>query len=619
MIRFASSSGRLSRGFRAILLLFLLSPTSGLGQTLPGRPRRIAEEQQRTPGSEPMEGPFRHVWKARVQRVRAARARLERPGMSLSAGDLGLAGAAVTGTLSFPVIAGAFSDVPGPYSPEEYSRRLFGDGSGTVSVTELYEEMSRGVFSVAGTVTPWITLSQNRAYYEPSPETDEEVGRNFEFITEALDGADAFVDFSQFDNDGPDNIPNSGDDDGFVDVVAFIYPTVALSCGGTGIWPHRWNYSSLNSSSTGILSAYQTDDPSALGGTILIDDYIIQSGLSCDGTSIMGSGTMSHELGHALDLPDLYDVDPYDGTDSEGIGEWGLMASGNHHEQTSPAHMSAWSKDFLGWLDVQALTSTESGLFLSPIQASGTVFRVDLPSSNEHFLLSNRQPLGSDQYLHGSGLLIWHIDRDLAGGISEVGNGVNTDAFHKGVDLEEADGQDDLDWSVNRGDAGDPFPGSSNAREFHALTYPSSRSYAGGACGVGIRNIHEATGNITFDLSVGEMWALWGDADGDGSVSTEDISQIFWYDLGYRDEEEQLFLANGDVDGDGDVDLMDGFLIDSYFSFVTLPENRIGEGGWTDCAPQGAPVLSPSGPSRPDFRVRGGKRLPDGRGAGGGG
>ena len=67
---------------------------------------------------------------------------------------------------------------------------------------------------------------------------------------------------------------------------------------------------------------------------------------------------------------------------------------------------------------------------------------MDLPASNEHFLLSNRQALGSDQYLNGTGLLIWHVDRDLAGGLSEVGNSVNTDANHKGVDLEEADGQD---------------------------------------------------------------------------------------------------------------------------------------------------------------------------------
>ena len=139
-------------------------------------------------------------------------------------------------------------------------------------------------------------------------------------------------------------------------------------------------------------------------------------------------------VGHALDLPDLYDVISTDGTDSEGIGHWGLMGSGGHNQQTSPAHLSAWSKDYLGWVNVTTLSSSQAGLSLPPIKEDGQVFRVDLPSSNEHFLLSHRTASGSDQHLHGSGLLIWHIDRDLAGGLSEVGNRVNTDAHRKGVD-----------------------------------------------------------------------------------------------------------------------------------------------------------------------------------------
>ena len=52
--------------------------------------------------------------------------------------------------------------------------------------------------------------------------------------------ADELLDFTQFDNDGPDGVPNSGDDDGFVDFVAFVY---ALPCPGDAragaIWPHR--------------------------------------------------------------------------------------------------------------------------------------------------------------------------------------------------------------------------------------------------------------------------------------------------------------------------------------------------------------------------------------------
>jgi M6 family metalloprotease-like protein len=574
-----------------LILSCLLMGTQPLNaQANRDRGRQEAQQVLRNSSNNPETYQFQHVWKARIRAMRAARQRMERPGLSLSAGDLAEAGAALAGVLEFPVIAGAFTDVSGPYTTAQYQQRIFGDGSGAVSVTELYEEMSLGVFSLSGTVSPWSTLSQNREYYEPSEATHEKYGRLFEFMTEALDAADVITDFSQFDNDGPDGIPDSGDDDGIVDLTTFIYPTKAISCGGTGIWPHNWHYVSAQYFHNGVADYYYTDDASAEGGTIRIGDYTIQSGLNCDGVSIMGTGTMSHELGHALDLPDLYDVDPDDGTDSQGIGHWGLMASGGYHAQTSPAHLSAWSKDFLGWLDVQTLTASQNGLSLSPIQQGGNVYRVDLPSSSEHFLFSNRQAQGSDQDLHNTGLLIWHIDRDLAGGISETGNSVNTDATRKGVDLEEADGQDDLDWSRNRGDAGDPFPGSWNVSQFHATTYPSSRSYAGSLCGIGVRNISDASGDVTFDLTVGERWTLWGDADGSGAVSTADISPIYWYTLGLRDADEQQAITNGDVNEDGTVDLMDGFILHSSLNGLAVPANRIGQSEWGTCDPNEAPT-----------------------------
>lgn len=586
--------GRNRAGAVGVIALFVLMGSGLGGPPLEAQDQttRLREGMERVilqSSQDPEEYEFLHVWKARVRAMRAAREMLERPGRSLSAGQLEQAGAALTGTIQVPVIAGAFSNVAGPYPREEYEQRLFGDGAGAVSVRELYEEMSLGVFSVTGIVTPWIVLTRDRAYYEPSPLTHERYGRRYEFLTESLDAADEAVDFSQFDNDGPDGIPNSGDDDGIVDLVAFLYPTKSMACGGTGIWPHKSHYYWASYEATGAGDFYHTADLAHSGQNILIGDYTIQSGLSCSDESLMGSGTISHELGHGLDLPDLYDVDPNDGTDSEGIGEWGLMASGNYNSVTSPAHFSAWSKDFLGWVAVQTVTSSESGLTLLPILQTGSVLRIDLPSSNEHFLLSNRQPLGSDQFVNGTGLLIWHVDRDLAGGVSEVGNRVNADAHHKGVDLEEADSRDDLDWSRNRGDAGDPFPGSWNAREFHARTYPSSASYAGSPCGIGIRNISRTSGNLSFDISIGEQWVLWGDADGDRSVSASDVSPIYWYFLGYRDAGAQQSVPNGDVDEDGEVDLMDGFILHSFLSGISVPTNRIGESEWLSCDPNEGP------------------------------
>ena len=45
------------------------------------------------------------------------------------------------------------------------------------------------------------------------------------------------------------------------------------------------------------------------------------------------------------------------------------------------------------------------------------------------------------------------------------------------IDVESADGFFDLDYNNNRGDDGDPFPGSSNNLTFNNLSNPSSTDY----------------------------------------------------------------------------------------------------------------------------------------------
>ena len=392
-------------------------------------------------------------------------------------------GAALTGTLSVPIIAGLYSDTVAPYTQSEYQTRLFGDGAGSVSLSEYYTEISGGAFAMTGLVLDWATLPNAASYYEPvSDDFADRYGKVDEFLRDALLAADGVIDFGFYDNDGPDGIPNSGDDDGFVDVAAFIYASEAKSCGGPGIWPHRFVYEAW------WPAPFPTDDVSLSGGFVQVSDYIIQSGLACFGQGIMASGTIAHEMGHALDLPDLYDTDSGDGTDSEGIGHWGLMGSGNHNEQESPAHMSAWSKDFLGWVDVTTIVANQTSVQLQAVQTARTVLRVDVPNKNEYFLLSNRQQIGSDSFLHEPGLLVWHIDQDVVDAGRPL-NRVNTDATHKGVDVEEADGLADLDNSVNRGDPGDPFPGSTGNTMFNLAPNPDSRDYDGLPSGLALENI----------------------------------------------------------------------------------------------------------------------------------
>jgi len=342
---------------------------------------------------------FKRAWRQKVRRIRDVRRAMEaRVGPELAAPQLAQGGAALTGTLGVSVAMGLYSDATALYTAAEYQAKLYGDGLYTVKT--FYEEMSRGVFEVDGTVPGWVTLPNPAWYYEPSDSTDATFGRTGEFLQHTLDGLDPTVDFGQYDNDGPDGYPNSGDDDGYVDVVAFLYQAAPKSCGGPGIWPHRWYYGAYWG------SPYTTNDERLGGGFIVVDDYMIQAGVGCDGTSLMEIGTFSHELGHAINLPDLYDTNSSNG-DSEGIGEWGLMGSGNWNMQYSPAHMSAWSKDYLGWLSVETVTASAAGVVLEPVYETGRVLRYDIPTTEEYFLLEHRQDTLSDQYINGPGLLIW--------------------------------------------------------------------------------------------------------------------------------------------------------------------------------------------------------------------
>lgn len=454
-------------------------------------------------------------WRAKARRVAAARARLltQRNFAALNAQTpAGLAATVMTGTLRVPAILFRYLDSPAAqYSrpASEYDATLFGPvppNGKPYTLRSFYEQMSNGLFSLQGQSTGWVPLSGNESAYTGGSNC---LGQNPYGLSscngiwsagaiaamqaglrEALTHADSTVDFGLFDNDGPDGIPNSPDDDGVVDGVLFLHPSVDGACislpGNTHLWSHRYFLAAT--------TAYVTNDNRSGGGKIIADDYILQSGLGtptggiCDSTAIMPIGTAAHESGHLLALPDLYDVS----TQTQGIGAWGLMSSGNSSKPESPSRFEAWSLQQVGWTTVVPLSA--AGTYtVGPSPTADTVFFVDVTSPNtrpEHFLIENRQPVHSDSALiriaGGGGLLIWHIDDQKACLINVCGgNGVNAGTIH-GVSLEEADGLRHL-WcenGCNRGDGGDPYPGTTGNTVFSldsdpAATRNSDTSYIG--------------------------------------------------------------------------------------------------------------------------------------------
>lgn len=507
------------RTARVILFLGCAVPTLGVaGQDVEMLGRRygtpVPDGYERSRRVHPNAFEFRRAWRSASANVAAFEGAAASGGPSLT---LGPRSEPVEGTYEIPIVLGMYSN-SGPTPPFPRSTvqsAYFSDAPGTI--TDYYEEVSGGRVTLMGAVFDWVRTAR--------PDTAYTVGESGlvsgplggggagNFVWELVTALDAQgVDWGEYDNDGPDGFPNSGDDDGFVDVLAVVHPTRGGECGGPGsddrIWSHRWTLRSA------VGRRFVTDTPRVPSGTgfIRIDDYTIQPSVSCSGSGLNEIGVFTHELGHAFGLPDLYDTCdasgscPDDVARTSGSGIWDLMASGswgcNNASPASPCHLGAWSKAALGWVDVVTLASDvdHGTLTLPPVESSGTVYRVDAgDGSDEYFLLENRQRIGYDQNLYAPGLLVWQIDPDWV--TSRWGpNRVNSNE-HQGVWLRQADGEDDLGSGRGRGDGGDPFPGSTQNTVFHAGSNPGTISFAGTATGLTVLDIAASGGqDVTFRL-----------------------------------------------------------------------------------------------------------------------
>lgn len=511
---------------------------------------QVAVEALRTRDGLTLDLPADGAWRARARDVARLRAELRARNdfthlnSALRADGPAPAPAALSGVMHVPALMFGFANTDtAALSPAaRYDSLYFGltpPVGRSYSLRTLYREMSNDLLDVQGRSLGWVLGDSVASYYLGACGSDNAIdcstgrSRLWSLWSGALADLDPGVDFGQFDNDGPDGIPNSGDDDGFVDVLQLVQPVLGGECGGSGVWAHRWFLNALAG------TVFQTNDPAAGGGAIRINSYFIASGVGGAGpgnrsgcaapTQISGIGTTAHEFGHAIALPDLYDT----GGGTQGIGEWGLMGSGGYTSANSPAHFEAWSKERLGWVAVRPLTDGGTHT-LAPVVGSDTVCLVRPPSfitnpRGEYFLLENKQALGSDtaNMLTGGGtgpkqggLLIWHVD---SAKIAVAGNGVNVGTPH-GVALEQADGLGQLQLTSggNRGDAGDAYPGALGRTAFHHLTNPAAtKNVTNQYAGLAIDSIRQVApgGAVAFRLRFG--MPLRATASGPGSVSAD--------------------------------------------------------------------------------------------------
>lgn len=279
----------------------------------------------------------------------------------------------------------------------------------------------------------------------------------------------------------------------------------------------------------------------------IADQIFVGISSPCDYQFAM-TGTVALMLGFAIGLPPLWDTE----SGESGAGVFALMDQGsNNGRGVIPAPPDPWTRIYAEWESPTVIRPKENVELIARDSLANEIVRVDINRS-EYFLIENRNNWAVngvdidsmrwrnrtadgimptyaeilvdsvdvdidslsrvitsvpdyDLGLPGSGLLIWHIDEDkIDEGLNSYS--VNGDREHRGLDLEEADGAQDIGytstgfWSdmwfagnskyyvANPGFRGQP-------PSFGPDTHPNTRSYGGADSYIEINNI-SGPGNI---------------------------------------------------------------------------------------------------------------------------
>ncbi|WP_031164253.1 immune inhibitor A domain-containing protein [Streptosporangium roseum] len=277
------------------------------------------------------------------------------------------------------------------FSPEHFNKMLYSkegitqrvrpdltdprDGRKGIDISKhtmknMYEEMSKGAYTVSGQASPWIKVPHSEAYYgaracgkeiqDMSGHPSNPLGPGQLAIDAVNTLAAADPNFPWADYDVEDVADSDGDGnfaepDGVVDHLVLVHAGKDKSSDGGAEGPYAiWAHSSA------VTGGYQVP-----GKNVKISNYIVQPEDS-------GVGVFAHEYGHDLGLPDLYDTS---GQASSAVDFWDLMSSGSHSGpifQSMPTHMGLWDKWILGWANPKVFNPGDRARAVTVGQTSRT-------------------------------------------------------------------------------------------------------------------------------------------------------------------------------------------------------------------------------------------------------
>ena len=400
------------------------------------------------------------------------------------------------------VIPVQFTDVKFTYTADDFRNLLNKkDYIGTGSVKDYYESQFGENWTFTFDVTDIVTMPNSLKYYGEN-DADKNDKNPMEMALQACKLVDDKVDFSKYDFDK----------DQIVDNVCIFYAGYdeAENTGSPElIWAHQYTMFPYD---------YYLPQEALTNDGVYLDSYTCSSELTGDkryGTKKMTAiGTFCHEYAHTLGLPDFYDTDYDEGT-AWGAGLWSktsLMDGGNYNNDSrTPPNFNCIERELLG-LSAPAKISANKSYTLSPIHENGQYLQMESKTDGEYYLFECRSNEGWDAHIGGSGMLVYHIDKNQMDYDKDYQeyiswwdlNILNADPNHQCADLIEADGRSDriIQSIFNKDIRGIFFP-QSNVTSIIPDKTPGYKFWTSGTPSISIIGIEYKEGTIRFNTNNG--------------------------------------------------------------------------------------------------------------------
>lgn len=297
-----------------------------------------------------------------------------------------------------------------PQDTSKYFDWLNDEDPNATSMINFYKEVSYGKVEVRSHFYPQSTTTnvvsyvdtKPRGYFQPYDATTNPNGYDPDETSWASsDGATKrewnllarVITYFNANYSVPSGVNLDHDNDEYMDNIEFF---IAGDAGewNSLLWPHNW----------AIQDRVLTID----GIKIFNYNFQIQ-----EITDQRGVGVLSHEMGHALGYPDLYQYK--DGSNYDPVGPWDIMAT----TSSIPQSFGAYTKFKYGnWISSIPEITTEGTYTLKSIDSTNNnCYKIASPyTTDEYFVLEYRKKAGRfESSIPASGLLVYRINNTVAG------------------------------------------------------------------------------------------------------------------------------------------------------------------------------------------------------------